>query len=105
VHGGRPRRDPRAANPVAECREGPLQFSPGDAGTDHNAIGVLQTMTTSGLQCPAGYALIDFDNIAVAPHLGPGQASSRQLLDTTIVAAVRDKPSRHDAAALRALHA
>jgi diguanylate cyclase (GGDEF)-like protein len=58
------------------------------AGTDRNAIGVFRALTAAGLQCPGDYALTGFDDIAVAPYLGPGLASARQLLDTMAGTAV-----------------
>jgi diguanylate cyclase (GGDEF)-like protein len=58
------------------------------AGTDRNAIGVFEVMTAAGLQSPQDYALIGFDDIALAPYLGPGLASVRQLLDTMAGTAV-----------------
>ena len=58
------------------------------AGTDRNAIGVLQSMSAMGLQCPRDYALIGFDDVAAAPYLGPGLASVRQLLGTMAGTAV-----------------
>jgi diguanylate cyclase (GGDEF)-like protein len=58
------------------------------AGTDRNAIGVFSALAAAGLHCPRDYALTGFDDIALAPYLGPGLASVRQLLDTMAGTAV-----------------
>jgi diguanylate cyclase (GGDEF)-like protein len=58
------------------------------AGTDRNAIGVFGELAKAGLLCPRDYALTGFDDIPLAPYVGPGLASVRQLLDTMAATAV-----------------
>jgi len=50
-------------------------------GTDRNAIGVFGKLTAAGLRCPSDFALTGFDDVALAPYLGPGLASVRQPLE------------------------
>lgn len=51
------------------------------AGTDYNAIGIMQTLSAAGYVLPRDQAIIGFDDIAQAAYLSPALSSVRQRFD------------------------
>jgi diguanylate cyclase (GGDEF)-like protein len=51
------------------------------AGTDRNAIAIIQTLESAGRRVPHDFAVVGFDDLDIAPFLTPSLASVRQMLD------------------------